>query len=150
MDENVPTAKRARHIRGCSKCGGAHYGHKDDNCPRILVDRGGAGGEVWILPADFHAGRRWAPRRQLPNNREERNENNDNGGAEADLVNPNNDEDHLDPNLQGDSDGEEENEPPGQEIPHVDRVWEDHNMRNPPRRRNVAEGQPIHLSTLPK
>lgn len=73
------------------------------------------------------------------NNREERNENNDIGGAEAVLNNPNDDEDHRDSIFQGDSDGVEENEPPTQEIPRIDRVWEAHNMRNPPRRRNIAE-----------
>ena len=145
MDENVGRKKRGRNLRACTKCNIGHYDPKDDNCLKICLDRGDGNEPVWILPVGMQAGRRRAQRRRMANNRHQNNENGEINEPGVEI----NDEDHMDPNYQAESDGEAPDEPANPLYPAPDRVWEDHNMRNPPLRRNIAEGEPIHGRTLP-
>ena len=145
MEENVGRTQRPRNIRTCNKCGISHYGPKDDSCVKILIDRGDGRGELWILPAGLEGGRRRAQRRRVGENLRNNNEN----GQDAEIDGQDNNDEHLDPNYAANSDNDGEEEPPVAGIPTQNRVWEQHNIREPPRRRNVAEGEPTHGRTKP-
>ena len=96
------------------------------HCLNLQVDRGDGRGLVWIFPASMLGRQRRPPRQRAQENLENQHQNSDNDSNEGIIENA----DHLDPNLELDSDNDDAEGAPNPENQTANQAWEEHQMRN--------------------